>query len=305
MDLGNGLRWRRDLLAAGVTPDEVRRRVRAGDLVAVRRGAYAERGGVPDDLVGRHVLHVRAAVRDLAGDPVVSHVSAAAVHGLAIWNVPFGRVQLTRNRRSGARRTRSLNVHAAPLEPDEIVVVDGLVVTSVARTVVDLARSVPFEQAVVLADSALNVYRQVLAVDDLWSAIERMPRRPGNPRARRVIGFADGRSESPGESRSRIAIQRAGLPTPELQRRIYSTNGRGIAKVDFAWAEFGTVGEFDGATKYGRLLKPGQDPGEVVFAEKVREDAIRAESLHVARWIWPELDHFTPAADRIRRGFPP
>lgn len=302
MDLPEGLRWRRDLIAAGVAPDEVRRQLDRGDLVAVRRGAYLPSGALPDDPVARHVLQVRAAVRDLAGAPVVSHVSAAALHGLAIWNVPLARVQLTRNRRSGARSTRSLHVHAASIDPDEVVRVDGLAVTSVSRTIADLARTLDFERAVVLADSALRT--TPVTAEDLWGALGRAPYRPGNPNARQVLRFADARSASPGESRSRVAIARAGLPRPELQCEVRSASGAFIARTDFAWPELGTVGEFDGAVKYGRLLKPGQQPGDVVFGEKVREDAIRAETLHVARWIWPELDYFAPVARRISRGFP-
>lgn len=42
----------------------------------------------------------------------------------------------------------------------------------------------------------------------------------------------------------------------------------------------------------------------MVFREKLREDAVRAERLHMARWIWPDLTHFTPVARRIQRGFP-
>lgn len=289
------------MLAEGVPADELRRRLDSGELVAVRRGAYLPRGTVPDDPVDRHVLEVRAAVRDLAGDPVVSHVSAAAVHGLAIWNVPLARVQLTRNRRSGGRRTGSMHVHAATVEPDEIGLVGGVMVTSVARTVVDLARTVGFEQAVVIADSALHT--TPVTIEELWDALARGRYRPGNANARRVLRFADGRSASPGESRSRIAIARAGLPPPELQWRVRSASGGLIAQVDFAWRDLHTVGEFDGRIKYGRLLKPGQNPGDVVFAEKLREDAVRAEALHMARWTWPDLDHFTPVATRIRQSF--
>ncbi|MGQ0574425.1 MAG: type IV toxin-antitoxin system AbiEi family antitoxin domain-containing protein [Pseudonocardia sp.] len=296
--MDHGVQWRRDLLAAGVTPDELRRSVRVGKLVALRRGAYVDAAGMPDEPVARHALQVRAAVRHLDQGAVVSHVSAAAVHGIAIWNVALTRVHVTRNRRTGARRTRSLDVHAAPLDPDEIIAVDGVASTSVARTVVDLARTLPFEQAVVIADSALR--RGLVRPAQLRAAVDRALRRPGNPQARRVVAFADGRSDNPGESRSRIAIHRAGLPAPQLQWRVPGLR----VDADFAWPELGTIGEFDGKVKYGRLLRPGQEPGDVVFAEKVREDAIRAERLHVARWTWAELDAFAPVADRIRRGFP-
>jgi hypothetical protein len=54
---------------------------------------------------------------------------------------------------------------------------------------------------------------------------------------------------------------------------------------------------------YGRLLRPGQRPGDVVFAEKVREDAIRDTGFRVVRWIWDELDSFGDVMERLRRAF--
>ena len=74
---------------------------------------------------------------------------------------------------------------------------------------------------------------------------------------------------------------------------------------DFGWPELRTVGEFDGRVKYGRLLEPGQDPGDVVYAEKLREDAVRAQRLEVVRWTWADLDDFAPTAARIRERFRP
>jgi hypothetical protein len=60
-----------------------------------------------------------------------------------------------------------------------------------------------------------------------------------------------------------------------------------------------TVGEFDGKVKYGRLLRPGQELGDAVYAEKLREDAIRAEGCEVVRRTWRDLDAFT-AVSRLR-----
>ena len=79
--------------------------------------------------------------------------------------------------------------------------------------------------------------------------------------------------------------------------------GGSTAYTDFGWSRQRTVGEFDGKVKYGRLLKPGQDAGEVVYAEKLREDAIRDEGWQVVRWTWLDLRDFGPTATRIRARF--
>ena len=90
--------------------------------------------------------------------------------------------------------------------------------TSVARTIADLGRKLPFEVALVPADGAL--FRKVVTPDALAAAVERGAHRPRNGAARRVVAFADGRAESPGETRSRVAIRRAGLPAPVLQHPV-------------------------------------------------------------------------------------
>jgi hypothetical protein len=104
-----------------------------------------------------------------------------------------------------------------------------------------------------------------------------------------------------GESRSRVAIALAGLPAPTVQWPVRI--GGSTAYTDFGWSQQRTVGEFDGKVKYGRLLKPGQDVGEVVYAEKLREDAIRDEGWQVVRWTWLDLRDFGPTAARIRARF--
>ena len=296
--MGQRLHRAGQLQAAGYTADEVRRWLRSGALTTVRRGVYIQ-GVRPDDAAARHALLVRAAVAELDGSAVVSHASAAVMHGLSVWGPPLDVVQVTRNRRrSGARRGTRVHAHSAPLSEDEIVVVDGVACTCLARTVVDLAREAPFEQAVISADAALRAGLERPALD---TALRRARGWPGVPAARRAVAFVDGRSESVGESRSRVAIALAGLPAPALQWAVRL--GGSTAYTDFGWARQRTVGEFDGKVKYGRLLEPGQDVGEVVYAEKLREDAIRDEDWQVVRWTWADLHDFGPTAARIRARF--
>jgi hypothetical protein len=128
----------------------------------------------------------------------------------------------------------------------------------------------------------------------------------GVPAARRAVAFGEPGAASVGESRSRVAIMRAGLPQPVLQWEVRDAAGRLIGRTDFGWPALATVGAFDGESKYGRLLRPGQSPDDVVFAEKVREDHIRATDLGMTRWVWRELGPaFGPVAARIRAQFCP
>ena len=290
-----GLNLRPDLLADGVTDTELRALRRRGVLTTVRPGAYFA-GAPPDEAAVLHRLAVLAAVVQLAPGTVVSHRSAAVLHGLPLWGVRLDRVHATRDRTSGARSSGVVHLHAAALDADEVVLVEGVLVTSLSRTLADLGRELPFEPALVPTDAAL--YRGLVTPDDLAAAVDRAAHRPNNAAARRMIAFADGRAESVGETRSRVAIRRAGLPAPTLQYAVIGT------RTDFCWEDRRTVGEFDGKVKYGRrYLRPGQTPGDAVFAEKRREDALRDHGFQVVRWVWDELDPFDAVLARIRRAF--
>jgi hypothetical protein len=302
-DLGMGtleplVHLRSELRSDGYPDYEVARLVRAGRLAAVRRGAYVL-GPAPADPLIRHLAQIRAAVAQLGPWAVVSHVSAAVLHGWQPWAVSLEQVRVTRDARSGGRSNSALHVYTAPLDAEEIELVGRIAVTSAARTLVDVARTVPFEQAVVLADQALA--KGNVDAGSLRMALARAVGWQGVPAARRAIGFADGASGSVGESRSRLAIARAGLPAPQLQWTVRNHRGTHVATVDFGWREQLTVGEFDGLVKYGRLLAPGQSAADAVVAEKIREDALRAQNLQVVRWLWRDLDNFAPVAARILR----
>lgn len=289
---------RPELLALGYTDADLRTLRRRGHLTSLRRGCYLA-GPAPRDLAARHRIQARAAVELLTATSTLCHASAAVLHGLPIWRIPLQRVHVVRAQGSGGRCHRQVHLWTAALTPSEIVLVDGLPVTSVARTVVDLARSVSFESALAAADAALA--RRLVTRTELDRALARAKGWRGSPRARSVVAFADGRAESVGESRSRLAIARAGLPPPELQWEVRAEDGRVVGRTDFGWPAQGVGGEFDGRTRYGRLLRPGQDPGDAVFDEKLREDELRAEGVTIVRWTWPDLADFAPTATRLRR----
>lgn len=249
------------------------------------------------DFAERHRVVAKATVRGLHPDAVLSHVSAAAVYSLPIWNVDLSKVHVTRSGAT-ARSSGRIRTHAVGIAPDEIRIVDGVRVTTPARTIVDLGRLLPFEQAVVIGDAATR-----LENGSSDAVPERHRHRRGAGAARRVVSFVDGRSESVGESRSRVAIHLAGLPAPDLQIDVLSARGTWLARVDFLWEQLGVVGEFDGLGKYVRNLAPGQTAGDVVVAEKIREDGLRAAGWNVVRWTWTDLAEPAAFLERLRRAF--
>jgi hypothetical protein len=231
---------------------------------------------------------------------VISHSSAAVLHGLPVWSSAVSQVHLTRNRPGGGKSRTLVRVHGARLADQDVTIIDGIAVTSLLRTVLDLCRTLPIEQAVAAGDRALAYG---LVVEGLEEALDRLGRSPGVRQARRAIQLMDGRSESAGESVSRVRIVSDGLPAPEPQLVIRSPSGTFVARVDFGWEEQQTVGEFDGKVKYGRLLKPGQRIEDLVAKEKGREDAIRDLGWKVVRWIWEDLYRPGVLCDRLQRAF--
>jgi hypothetical protein len=294
----NDILLSRSLRDRGFDSHEIVRMRRRGQLVPVRRGAYATDRPEEQSVQEAHRELIVATVPQLDDGAVVSHASAAVLHSLPTWTTALQRVHVTRDRSGGGRRRSVVHVNGAPLRPGDITLVEGMPATSLARTVLDLARSLPMDQGVAAGDAALSAG---LDPGELARGLLSMEHWPGVRRARRTVAFLDGRSESAGESVSRVRLFEAGVPRPELQQEILGPDGRVIARVDFLWREERTVGEFDGRIKYGRLLQPGQTPEDVIFAEKVREDLLRDLGWTVVRWLWRDLYRSGVLRDRVLR----
>ena len=130
----------RTLRDQGFDDRELRRMRRDGTLLRVRRGAYvrerpAER--TRDDQYRELVFATALQLHDAA---VISHGSAAVLHGLPIWQTAIDRVHVTRNRNSGGNRRAVVHMHTALLTERDMTTIDGVTVTSLARTVLDLCR---------------------------------------------------------------------------------------------------------------------------------------------------------------------
>ena len=283
----------------GLSDGELARLVRRQQLIALQRGAYLEEGARSSE--DRHRAVVLATVAGLQVPGVVSHASAALLHGLPLFRMPLPKVHVIRRPPASGSGSSRVHLHVARLPVEETTTWQGLTLTDVTRTVVDVARSASFESAVVVADAALAAKATTPAA--LSSCLARMGPVPGSRAAARVLAFADGRSESVGESRSRVLFQRIGIPAPQLQVTVGRRDGSMIGRCDFGWEDRGTVGEFDGRIKYGRLLRPGQSAGDAVYEEKLREDELRDTGRQVTRWTWAELGTPEVIADRLLRAF--
>jgi hypothetical protein len=290
----------RDLMAQGFSPDEIARLTRAGDLKRIRHGAYVPAAMAVAEDRELHRRLVRATVRLTSPEAVVSHESASVVHGLPFWPEGVTRVHLTRDRPTGAKKRAHVQQHTGSLGPADVTEVDGIRVTSLPRTVVDLGRSLPLMRSVPVADAAMA---DGLRRDELDEALTAAGGRTGIGAARRMAALADARSESVGESASRVVLLLNGIPAPQLQYEVFDPGGELVARADFCWEDQRTLGEFDGKIKYGRLLRPGQSASDVVYAEKLREDRLRDLGWQVVRWSWDDLYRPRVLVERLERAF--
>lgn len=284
---GDMMMTTRQLCDQGLTASGIRQRLAAGELRRLRRGVYEV--GVTAAQPTPEEQHLRLVEGVMLQRPgaILSHVSAAVAHGLPMPTTVLGRVHLIQPcRRFGSKRTDSLYLHRTP-EEIEVAGVEGLSVTSLERTVLDVIRVLQPHHGVAVVDRAL---RLGVPREMLLGLLREQSGWRGNKRAREVIHFGDPLAESPGESWTRWQLVRAGLPLPELQREFFDPRtGQLVARTDFYWRSEQLVGEFDGEVKYGRLLGPGQTVSDVVMAEKRREEELRRLGVWVVRFRTADL----------------
>lgn len=286
---------RAQILASGVTERQLRDQVEAETLLRLHRGSYVS-AAEWDQLwwEGQHLLKVLAVREASPGDgPVFTHVSAAVVWGLPLYRLGEKPVQVLIEGRRHSRVLSGVVRRDMRVADDDIVDVDGVRVTSLMRTVVDVARTASYPQAVACADAGLRraaVKGQIMdaGLDEQWRADSMALAAPGLRgvrQARRVLEFADGRAQLPGESVSRVHLQALGYTRYDLQVPVTGATGDQYW-LDFAFPGARTFGEFDGNGKYtDPMLRSAASAEDAVLAEKRREDDIRGMTgWKFARW---------------------
>lgn len=284
-----GVFTRAQARTAGIGDRELQWALRTQLLVRLRRGCYtpASLYGSRDG-TGRHLLLARAAIASQLGPVALTSVSAAAVHGLDLYQQDLRVVHLVRLDAGSSRTEVGIQHHRLTHDiAADIHLIDGFPVVSPARAVWEVASASTLEAGVCTADSALR--RWPALRNDLLDVSATFSRRPGSRTARVAMHLADGLSASVGESLSRVLFYRHAVPRPELQHHVFSPSGQLIAITDFYWPDCRHVGEFDGKIKYGSMVREGETPSDVVFKEKRREDEVRATGVGVTRWTWADL----------------
>lgn len=237
----HGVVSRGQLLGLGLSGDEVRGRLRRGWLHQLHRGVYA---------VGHRALTQRswwmAAVLFCGPGAALSHWSAAALWGFRSHRGgPIHVTSPSKTKSQGAIRR-----HCAHLLPDEVTEHDGIPVTTVPRTNLDLAvKSTPQE-----VESCLRQCEYLRLYDSLslWDLVERYPGHRGNRAARTALARL---GESPGETEEGLEEQFAAfLDAHDLLRPGFNAwlEAQGHRyKVDCLWREQRLIAELDSWQAHG------------------------------------------------------
>ncbi|MCD4525586.1 type IV toxin-antitoxin system AbiEi family antitoxin domain-containing protein [Nocardioides sp. cx-173] len=301
---------RKELLEQqGLNDRAIARLVRNGTLVKVRRGAYLDAGAWDLlDADSRHAVLARAVVRQAKTDLVISHVSALPDWEAPTWGMPLDVVQVTRPDTKAGRREAGVRQHRGRLLDGDVVERNGVLLSSPERVMVELTTMVGVEPCLVAWNYFLHKRLTTLErVDARYRALSAdrgtaMDHWPDTLTTDLLLRLADRRCESVGEVRCLFLLWRQHLPMPVPQYEVRDRTGRVIARVDFAWPEYGVFLEFDGLAKYQRLLREGESAADAVVREKLREQEIcELTGWRCIRLIWSDLARPEQVGLRIRR----
>jgi hypothetical protein len=270
--------------AAGLSRSDLARLVAVGDLVRLRYGVYAcaaEFAAANADPARTHALHVAGTTGRIGGG-VASHQSAAILRGLSLLTKPPDEtvtITVPPGKHAGPYGRAGVIRHSADLPANQVTRVFGVPVTTAGRTVVDIARTSPFMDGVVVADSAIHELQTNKT--ELRKVLKGCAGWPGIGQAREVVDFASGEAESVFESCARVVFHEHGLPPPELQVLLSGADGGVVAWVDFFWPRYRVVGETDGLLKY--------TDSRSAITELKRDRLLREAGFEVVHLTWQEL----------------
>jgi very-short-patch-repair endonuclease len=276
-----GVASRRQLLGE-IRREQLEDAVHFGGIVRDARGRYALKSA---DEALRAVSRLRA---------TLSHLSAAQAHGWQVKTPPEQpHLTFSEHRKLTKRQRRDVVVHRAELSADDVV--DGGV-TSIERTLVDCLRSLPFDEALAVADSALRA--RSLSAAHLIASADKV-RGPGARQVRRVAALASPKAANPFESVLRALAIEAGL---QVEPQVRIGDSEFLGRPDLVDVGLGIVLEADSFEWHGKR-------------DALRNDARRYDQLVAGGWVvlrfaWEDVMHdqawvrkiLTATADERRKG---
>ncbi len=271
--------------------DALRRAMMRGEAIRPAKGVYA-RTAYWDRLPDRdRSLHVLRALQQAHPNWVFCSSSAAVAYDMPVPFASMSEIHVATSRSRRNRAAKDVAFHAMP-EGEPVFSVAGINVVSFERTLFDCMRAADFGRALAFADVALRSGRskgKLLAYfrEVGWNC-------SGALRAERALLYADGRSESAGESVARANMIELGFALPDLQVSFERPLERNRSyRVDFLWMrEDGTrvIGEFDGRGKYeDAALRGNRSAVRVLEDERKRESLLSLYGMPIVRFSYRDV----------------
>ena len=263
----HGVVTRAQMLGAGLTGHQVEHRAAAGRFVRLHRGVY--RVG---PLIAPRCREAAAALA--CGDrSVISHRSALFLWNLAPPAAPGEAVDV--GLRVSARRRPGIRIHRLPtLRAGDMTRIDGIAVTTVARTLWDLARSAPLRDLERALAAALD--RGIVRPVEVRRLLDRHAGAPGTGRLRSLVDSRPALTRSEAEELFLTLVRDAQLPDPRTNARIEE----GL-EVDFLWPDRRLVVEVDGYAFHSSA--------HAFEADRRRDGRLAAAGYVVIRVTWAQL----------------
>ena len=236
----HGLITREQALGAGLSRRQVDLRLRSEAWRKLLPRVYC-----PAELPATWLQRVMAACLWAGAEASASHRTAAVL--LRLPSFGRGRIEIATPRRL---ERPGLVVHRRTLRPNDVIRVDGINVTCVPMTLVDLGAVESFDRLESAVDDVL--LRGLATTDRLQAAIDgHLKGRAGAVAIRSILkAYTHAPLESPLERRFLRLLRNAGLPEPEIQYPIRD-GSRLLARVDFAYPELRLAVEVDGYRWHG------------------------------------------------------
>lgn len=278
---------------AGVSDQRLQRLCRARMLERLAHGVYASSEHIDLSEPWRaFALRSRATVIAAGPGTYAAGWSAVALLGLPTISKPPDQPQVITPHRAHSGEPGRSDTKRIYLPPEHRREIDGVGVVAPHRTVIDLSRTAPRADALVLADAAL---RSGIHRDRLHDVIATQEHWPGVSRAKWVAEHADPYAETPIESLGRLACIEFDLPVP--LSNVWITVGDKHYRPDHLLDDIWLAFEGDGSGKYDNRLNAGR----VIAAQREREWHLRSAGLEIGRYGWDEARHDRRRlADRFR-----
>ena len=278
-------------LRAGLTRDQVRQLHRSGRWQRLLRGCF-----VPDVELSestRRRARIRAAVTSLGPGAFAVLDTALELHGIAgLRRTSQVHVSVPADRPRPQRALVPwLAVHQVTVRFGDVVEVAGIPATSPLRTVSDVILRVDRYPAVSVLDSALNQGR----IDPAHlTAIPNLIRgRRGAVVAGACLAEADGRAQSPLETRSRLRCVDGGVPPDTLQLEVRDDDGYLLGIGDLGWRGPRVIAEADGRDAHGTLA--------AAYADRRRQNRLVNAGWTMLRFTWRDTLHPTYIPHTVRQ----